>query len=90
MVGPFHLAFTDFQTDSHLSESSVRVEFLPEIAGTAHCVLHPRHIGMIYPIAPLALDAVLHIIGKIAEIFDIQGKLFLRRIESLRIFFIDY
>ena len=70
-------------TDPHLAKGAVGVKVVPYIAGASRAESHARHVGVLYPVAALALDAAAHIISEVVQIGYIECNRFFRCIEAI-------
>ena len=74
---PLQPSFGHGRADSHLAEGAVGVEVVPDVAGASRAELDARHVGVLYPVAALALDAPAHIVNEIVQLSYVELNLLL-------------
>ena len=74
-VGIFHPPLQNRQPDSHLAVGAVGIEDIAGGAGASGAEINAGHIDVVHPVAPLALDALAHIVFKIIQVGYIQTYL---------------
>ena len=82
LVVPLEGTVQDSETYSHLTHCAVCIEIVPQVSRASNIELNTRIVSMLYPVAALALDAVVHIILEVLGIFNVEFHRSLRSIKS--------